>query len=250
MHHSCTQRSDTSHTTQVCRRPSPPLHCPFFTECCTLTHGLPAHSHACTWSRHGRCVVLGPAPAYNVQLRTGEGAALTAGDFEAASAVARDAALMHPRGEPTTLELWGRRFVVTKCERGHVCATSKDQVGRACPSAQRQLQLATDPLLICTKVPHSEDLVHQAHRMNACVHACVCACVRVSSSIATLLSPTLAALDRMSESLTHTRCIRSQECGVIVSALPHGVLISLFRAPTTVVTAAAAVYHFVALIRS
>ena len=79
---------------------------------------------------NARCVVLGPAPAHNVQLRTGEGGALTASDLCAASAVAKDAALMHPLGEPTALELWGRRFVVTKCERGHVCATSKDQVGR------------------------------------------------------------------------------------------------------------------------
>eukprot|EP00038_Savillea_parva_P031207 m.83806 g.83806 ORF g.83806 m.83806 type:complete len:160 (+) comp9561_c0_seq2:290-769(+) len=68
--------------------------------------------------------------------------------------------------------------------------------------------------------------------------------------------PTSFVLDHVR--YTVARCERGhvlavaahEERGVIISALPHGVLVSMYRAPTTLPRAASIVYRFAGLLRA
>eukprot|EP00035_Acanthoeca_spectabilis_P032817 m.20566 g.20566 ORF g.20566 m.20566 type:complete len:168 (+) comp5587_c0_seq1:170-673(+) len=110
------------------------------------------------------CLMLGP---HGVVYSSGDGDGISETDTAAVRAVAEAALQLHPTGQPKSLYVRGLRYTVTRCERSHVLAVSRDE-----------------------------------------------------------------------------------ERGVIVSAVPHGVLVSFYSAPVKMVEVAAAVYRFAALLRA
>jgi hypothetical protein len=75
------------------------------------------------------CVVLGPPPRSGLVFCSGDGVRLTSDDLVTVRLVADAAMVMHPQGEPRVITLCGMQYTVTRCERAHVLAVSKDEVG-------------------------------------------------------------------------------------------------------------------------
>lgn len=93
------------------------------------------------------CLMLGP---HGVVYSSGDGDGISETDTAAVRAVAEAALQLHPTGQPKSLYLRGLRYTVTRCERSHVLAVSRDEV----------LLIARAPINPCHDCRSCRILVH------------------------------------------------------------------------------------------